>query len=515
MTRIARTTFLAVCLSATAPLALAQAPNMGVIQFPTSANAKAQPHFETGLKAMYNFEFDVALEAFRAAGKADPDFELAAWGEAMALNHPLWSEQDQPGAIKALARIAPTAAQRAAKTPEGKERGLMEAVDALYSGGDKTARDAAYEAAMRALSATYPDDNEIKVLHALSILGTTRPGEGGFRKQMQAGAIASEVLRANPQHPGAAHYVIHAFDDPEHAPLALWAAKTFAEIAPDAPHALHMPSHIYVQMGMWEGVVASNNKAFMAADALAKRLNIPRGKEDFHALSWELYGNLQLGNIDAARKNLATAYAVAKIDGSDKVLDGIASMEARFAMETELWAEAPSLADAKGEHQHETSGPHMMHAYDNNAQVKFAAGFAAAKLGRVAEAETAMATLTAGREKMTGPSGPNYRGKVLAVYVAELGAAIAVANKDTAGAEALLKEATALEAQLDPPSGPPEVMKPSFEIYGEFLLAQGRAKEAAQQFEKGLLRTPNRALAVRGLAKARAMQAQAETLKRG
>jgi tetratricopeptide (TPR) repeat protein len=157
----------------------------------------------------------------------------------------------------------------------------------------------------------------------------------------------------------------------------------------------------------------------------------------------------------------------------------------------------------------------MMHAYDNNATVRFVSGYSAAKLGKIADAEQAKASLTAAREKATGATGLSYRGRVLALFEKQLEGAIAHAKGDADAALALLKEATRMEAQMDPPSGPPEIVKPSFEQYGELLLAQGRAKEAAAAFEQGLLRTPNRALAVRGLAKAKAMTAAAETQKRG
>ncbi|MSO98370.1 MAG: hypothetical protein EXR11_09155 [Rhodospirillaceae bacterium] len=481
--------------------AFGQAPSLGTIHFPTSAKPVAQAPFETGVKALYNFEFDQARVAFQDAGKADPDFALAAWGEAMSHNHPLWAEQNREAGLQALGRMGPTPAARAAKAPEGKERGLMQAIDVLYGEGDKLARDNAYAAAMGNLSKRFPDDDEIAVMHALSLLGTVRQGDTGFRHQMQAGAIAERVLRANPDHPGAAHDVIHSFDDPEHAPLSLWAARAYAKIAPDAPHALHMPSHIFVQLGMWEDVVASNTKAYAAADALATRMNLPRGREDFHALSWLMYGNLQLGKIDAAKANLQTARDIAKKDSSERVMDGLASMEARFVVETERWQDLPAPGEPMVDSKAETSGAHMNHAYDNNSAVQFALGLSAAKLGKLADAQKAEVALKAARDKLGAGA---YRGKIIAVIQNQVSAAIAMAKKDLAGAESLLKEATATEASLAAPSGPPEIMKPSFESYGELLLAANRPAEAAAQFQQALLRTPNRAKSVQGLAKATA-----------
>src|SRR6266566_1796600 len=245
----------------------AQTPELGTIRFPSSASAAAQPAFLTGVKALHNFEFDEAFDAFQQAQKADPKFVLAYWGEAMSFNHPLWAEQDLNAARKALNKLAPTAQERAQKAPAGKERGLIEAVDVLFGepAGDKLARDVAYSQAMQHLYEQDPEDHEIATFYALSLLGTVRPGDHGFKRQALAASIAEKVFRANPKHPGAAHFIIHSFDDPDHAPLGLEAARAYARIAPSAPHALHMPSHIFVQLGMWDDVVASNKVAYAAA----------------------------------------------------------------------------------------------------------------------------------------------------------------------------------------------------------------------------------------------------------
>ena len=229
---------------------------LGSVSFPTSAKGPSQTAFLVGVKALHNFEFDTAGEAFREAQKADPGFALAYWGEAMSYNHPLWAEQDIASARRALERLAPTAAARAAKAPAGKERGLVEAVDVLFGAGDKYARDVAYSAAMKRLHEQQPADDEVSVLYALSLLGTARPGEKSVRNAMQAAAIAEDIFQRNPKHPGAAHFIIHSFDDPDHAILALPAARAYSKIAPAAAHALHMPSHIFVQLGMWDDVVA-------------------------------------------------------------------------------------------------------------------------------------------------------------------------------------------------------------------------------------------------------------------
>ena len=473
--------------------AAGQAPatgGLGVIDFPTSAPAAAQAPFLVGVKALFNFEFDTAAEAFQRTQKADPGFALGYWGEAMSFNHPLWAEQDLAAARRALERLAQTASARLAKAPAGKERGLVDAADVLFGAGDKLTRDLAYAAAMKRLHEQYPDDDEIATFYALSLLGAARPGQKNVRTAMQAAAIAEGVFQRHPQHPGAAHFIIHAFDDPDHAVLGLTAARAYSKIAPAAPHALHMPSHIFVQLGMWDDVVASNEVAYKAAIDLAERKNLPRGREDFHTLAWLQYGYLQLGKTAEAERCLNLAKAVAERDASSRVRDGYAAMKARQVIETGKW-EPLALPGAP---VRDGGAP----GYDGSAAYVLAAGLSAARLGHLTAADQALEKLKAMRVQAEGGSNA-YRAKPFAIMEKEVGAVIAAAQKDAAAADRLLKEATAIELTLDAPSGPPEPIKPSFELYGELLLEQGRAKEAAAQFEQALKRMPNRRASLRGL----------------
>ena len=485
-------------LACTAAVALsipasAQKPavELGTIHFPSSAKPAAQGPFLTGVKALFNFEFDIAAEAFQQTQTADPDFALGYWGEAMSYNHPLWAQQDLAAARKVMERLGPTAAARSAKAPAGKERMLVESLDVLFGGApDKLTRDIAYADAMKRIHDAYPQDDEIATFYALALLGTARPGDKSIHNAMQAAAIAEGVFQRNPNHPGAAHFIIHAFDDPDHAILALPAARAYSKIAPSAAHALHMPSHIFVQLGMWDDVIASNIVAYKAADELATKKNLPRGREDFHTLSWLQYAYLQEGKFDEAAKALATAKAVADRDGSPGVRDGYAAMKARQVVESEKWEKLalPGGAVRDG------GAPN----YDGNAAYVFAAGFSAAHLNDLATANRALEILTTMQKQ--AESGSNaYRAKPIAVMAKEVASGIAHVQGNAAEAERLLKEAVAIEATLDAPSGPPEPIKPSFELYGQFLNATGRGKEAATQFHQALLRMPNRRISVEGL----------------
>jgi len=206
----------------------AQTAQLGSVKFPTSGSEKAQAHFLRGLAALHSFWYEEALEAFRDSTRVEPDFMMGYWGEAMAHNHPLWSEQDTVAARQVVAKIKDTAKLTA------RERAYLNAVKALYAEGaddSKRARDAAYSVAMESVYREYPDDLDAASFYSLSLLGSMSPGDKGYRNQARAGAIALEVYEKNPNHPGAAHYIIHAFDDPEHAILALPAARRYAGIA--------------------------------------------------------------------------------------------------------------------------------------------------------------------------------------------------------------------------------------------------------------------------------------------
>lgn len=485
----------------------------GSIAFPTSGAAAAQNAFLTGVKALHNFQFDEAAVAFQEAQKADPAFAMAYWGEAMSHNHPLWAQQDIPKAKAALDKLAPTHEARLAKAKLPKEKALLEAMNTLYfSAGDKLARDLAYSSQMARLYEQYPDDHEIGTFYALSLLGSVRPGDAGFRRQALAASIAEKIFAANPQHPGAAHFVIHAFDDPDHAPLALQAANAYAKIAPSAAHALHMPSHIYVQRGMWQQVVLSNIDAYKAAVDLNAALKLPEGREDFHTLGWLAYGNLMLGKADEARKNVEAAKAAAdRNPKAANIRDGYLGMRARYIQETGQWEKlalpAPAAATPAGGEHAGMPGMAMpgnaMGVSEGAASWIYIVGVSAAKLGDLATADAAEAQLKAIRERAQGGANA-YAARPHAIREKELGAIIRWAKGQKAEALELAKGATEVEMTMAAPSGPPDPIKPSFELYAELLAENGQHKDAVVAFEQALLRTPNRTPSVKGLAQAQA-----------
>jgi tetratricopeptide (TPR) repeat protein len=479
-------------------LAQADEPALGSISFPNSGAAEAQPAFLSGVKALHSFQFDEARMAFEEAQKIDPSFALAYWGQAMSDNHPLWRQQDVEAATAALNRLAPTYDGRLEKAATEKERAYLEAVEILYySAGDKLERDFAYSAYMGDMHERWPDDHEVSVLYALSLLGTVRRGDQGYRRQAKAAAISQDIFAQNEHHPGAAHFIIHSFDDPDHAILALPAAQVYAGIAPAAAHALHMPSHIFVQLGMWDRVVASNIEAFAAATAAIQEFGFAEGREDFHTLSWLAYANLMLGEFDRAEENLKTAMAaVDRNSGKKNVYDGYLNMRGRHMIETGQWEEV-ELAEAgtdAGDHANWVSTVGMSAAYRGDSDT---AAAAVERLDSLSAAATA--------------KGSAYAGKQIAILAKEVTAINKLKSGDKDGAVMAAKEAAEMELRdMNAPSGPPVPMKPAVELYGDILLAAGRPAEAVKAYEISLAWIPLRTPSVVGLEKAAAQANDAQ-----
>jgi hypothetical protein len=528
-------TLLTLCVSLSfAVAAFAQATPqtgaLGQIDFPTSGSKAAQAHFLRGVAALHSFWYEEALEAFQAATKVDPDFMLGYWGEAMAHNHPLWNEQDTEAARKVVAKIRDTGRLTA------RELDYLNAVKALYGEGDKHARNLAYAAAMEKLYKAYPHDLEAASFYALSLLGAARPTDKGYRLQMQAGAIALDVYRQNPKHPGAAHYIIHAFDDPEHAILALPAARRYAEIAPDAHHARHMPSHIFIQLGMWTEAAASNESSWATSDAWVRRKNYSIERRDYHSLSWLEYVYLQQGRMREAEAQLAVMQK--SIADLGAPIRGYPYMAAAFIAETERWDlidthfGEPTLKSAARSTQKEAGADacHVVAAkpvmtasvlpaalttqparppFFKRLYGAYLRGLSAAASKNPADAEKYVAELRELRVEFD-QTGSYLSPEFIEIMGLEV-AALARANTGKVEeAVELLRRATSLEEGLRPPSGPPEMIKPSHELFGDVLLNAGRPTEAAAQFKTALLRQPNRPRSLLGLARAAAKNGDAK-----
>ena len=501
--------------------ASAQSSQLGNVKFETSGSPKAQEHFLRGLAALHSFWYEEALEAFRASTKEDPEFMMGYWGEAMAHNHPLWSEQDLPAARDVIAKMkeTPKLTQR--------ERAYLNAVKLLYGEGDKRTRDAAYSAAMEKIYRDYGDDLDAAAFYSLSLLGITDFSDKSYRLQARAGAIAMDVYQKNPNHPGAAHYIIHAFDDPDHAILALPAARRYADIAPEAHHARHMPSHIFLQLGMWPEAAASNEAAWQASDAWMKRKNLSTSVRDYHSLHWLLYVYLQQGRYTKAEELLTLMQkTMAETTYENKLRPGYyennyANMASAFVVETERWELAPKLFAASSAVATKVEPP-VTNGHGGHGATPAAGSGVAASNGAVtvrssdrsrtlplfitglARAVNGSATIDeslAGLKAVGGGEGPT---PTLDIRELQIAAVAASTRKIHTQAIELMKKATALEENMGPPSGPPGTIKPSHELFGEILLRAGKPQEAVEQFKAALLRQPNRARSLLGAGRAAA-----------
>ncbi len=472
--------FLVAPLRAQAPTRIA---GLGSLHFPNSGAPAAQHDFLRGVLLLHSFEYEDAAAAFRAARTIDPTFSLAYWGEAMTYTHPVWNEKDTDAALAVLAK-APVA-------PTSRERAYVAAVRVLYGPGSKATQDTLYALEMEKLAADYPEDLEAKTFYALALLGLNQ-GDRDVPRYMEAGAVALQAFQVNPDHPGAAHYTIHAFDDPTHAILAMPAARAYAGIAPDAAHAQHMTTHIFLARGMWDDVVSANLRAVSVTNRALATEGIPPTSCG-HYNEWLLYGYQQQGRYrDAATllRNCAEQtrdmrYPAGMRRGGAR---SYAFMRSLYLADTKDWdGDAAHTAMDAGEAR---ATVRLVHAW----------GSAVAALHR-GDRAGAERTLQSMRDKAVASDG-DWESPYVQVWVGTLEALLLADQGHTDDALRSARQAAEYEASLPVDFGPPIAFKPARELEGELLLAMGRAEDAMRAFRLALSRTPNRVRSLVGYARA-------------
>ena len=489
------------------PRASSHAPQASGLE-PQASSLKPQADFDRGVALLHSFSYEDAIDSFRAAQKADPSFVLAYWGEALSFSQPLWFFEEPEKGRAALAKLGATPEARMAKAKTPREQGLLRAVEALWGTGDTAARARNYAAQMARVAADNPADDDVQTLYALALLGTMPIGDAALPIRQQAGAIAEKVFARNPKHPGAAHYIIHAYDHGALAPKALPAARAYAKIAPSESHALHMPAHTFLQLGLWDEAAAADDASWNASIAWAKRRNLTVASRDFHSLSWLQYEWTQQGRFSRTKEAIAQIDAALKEPpgpkpqvsslqhsgghaygepseigrGSDvaALRNDRGSMRARYIIESERWGEMKGQA-----------------TFDNIEEL-FALGMSAVNLG---DAARVRATIDELKKASTAQQDPALREQA-DVMLREMEALDLFAQGKHAEAFATMDRATALQARMPKPIGRPFPVKGADELYGELLLQVNRPKEAVTWFERTLARTPNRSRAVLGLARA-------------
>ncbi|MGH9948953.1 MAG: hypothetical protein ACRD6X_17405 [Pyrinomonadaceae bacterium] len=475
---------------------------LGEISFPTSGPAEAQKLFIRGVLLLHSFEYASAQSAFAEARRLAPDFAMAAWGEAMTYDHRIWGEQNRSAALAALARLGATPAERRAKAPTLREKMYLDAVEKLYGEGSQTEVAEAYSRAMEAITKQFPDDIEARAFYALSLLGltgTTRNTEN----YMRGAAVAEEIFAVNRKHPGALHYLIHAYDDPVHAPLGLRAARLYGTVAKGASHAQHMPSHIFFALGMWDDAISANIDSMKTArDA---------GQGGYHPLHWLEHAYLQIGKEQEAAKLVSIIEEDVKKNASRYARSHLARARATFLVES-----------------NSTPAPSMFEPVDST-------GFASAsefsghdlaiglKLVRMKDLTAARAALERLRARLAADQQSLAKNKEVAerydassqsdiditqVMEMMLDAAIEFAAGKKDGAIRKAVSAAEMEDKLVFEYGPPMTVKPPWEFAGEMYIEMGRQKDAVDAFEHALKRYPNRRISVAGIRAANAALAK-------
>jgi tetratricopeptide (TPR) repeat protein len=483
------------------PPAIAQG-EVGEVSFANSGSPEAQEPFRRGLALLHNFEYPDAAEQFRKAQTADPEFAMAYWGEAMTYTHPIWFQQDLDKAREVLGRLGTAPEARLAKAKTERERDYLRAIEVLYGEGTKEERDFRYSDAMAELHQRYPDDVDATAFYALSLLGTAHQGRD-FAIYMRSAALLEEVFPTHRRHPGVLHYLIHSYDDPVHAPLGIRAARLYGSVAPNAGHALHMTSHIFVALGQWDDVIDANVRAMKVVNEQRAAKGKP-AKTCGHYVSWLHYGYLQERRLDDAQRELDACRQMAQreasggpdAEGDPSVVRDYAEMRLFHWMETGRWepSEALSLpADRFAE-------PRLLQAY-GDALVAAAGGDRAAFRAAAARLRE--------RQKEVLPEIKRKQGAVsfdrgaVDILVRQIDALeqIRTGKKDEGIAE--LRKVAQAESARPFEFGPPAIQKPSWELLGDELLALGRNAEAEKAYQTALTRAPGRTLALQGLRRTR------------
>ena len=477
------------------PHPAAASEGLGTVHFPTSCRPTVAPRFDRAVALLHSFEFGAAIRAFDGVLAVDSTCAMAHWGLALSRWTNPTSPTNRPPALLAQGRLAAEAAGRLAAGATERERAYIGAVARLYADFerlDQRSRVLAYERAMADLVARHPADPEAKIFYALALVAAAPPTDKSYARQRQAGTLLESLWAAHPNHPGLAHYIIHSYDVPALAQQAAAAARRYADIAPAAAHALHMPSHTFTRLGLWTQSVQSNQRS---AEAALRDASIA---EVLHASDYLVYANLQLRRDSAAKAvldelpALAARFDPAAVTGAAPGWAGVfalAAMPARYALERRAWAEAAALTPVS------SAFPYT------EAMTHFARALGATHVGRPSVARVAIDSLTAIHARLRA-SGEAYWTEQVAIQALGARAWLAHAEGRTADALALMREAAAREDATEKSAVTPGPLAPARELLGDLLLDAGRPAEALAEYRRTLVKEPGRFRALDGARRA-------------
>lgn len=487
-------------------------PQLGQLAFQSTCNPNAQALLEQGLGWLHSFEYAPAEQAFAGAAEVDPKCGIAFWGVAMSNYHPLWAPPTAAELEKGRAAVAKARAAGGSK----RDQDYVAAIGTFYADSDRVdhkTRALAYTAAMEQLHRRYPADDEAAVFHALSLVAAgTMDDDPAFEREKAAAAILNSVMARRPRHPGVAHYLIHGFDYPQLATLGLDAARRYASIAPASAHAQHMPSHIFIRLGLWDEAIKSNLAADAAGRAYARSKGLP-GEWDqrLHAMDYLAYGYLQTGQDREAERILVELNAMKSVEPPAFTVGYAATaIPARLVLERRQWKEAAALEL----HENVRGFAPLDKFAWGKAHIHFARAIGAARSGNPAQARTEVAQLNAIEQSIVVPPGTYDWRKQVSIerQVAEAWLAFADRRKDEA--LGMMRAVADLDDATEKHPVTPGAVLPAREQLGELLLELGRPTEAMREFEAALVRSPRRLAALYGAARAAKLAGNASEASR-
>ncbi len=480
---------------------------LGTVVFHTSCDAAAQPILERGLALMHHMTYLQAESTFREAAEIDPECAIAYWGVAMTYIHPLWPDVTSDEKIVAGRELLDRA--MAVSHRDEREEKYVAAARGYYDGDGrtKTERKADFLAGWDAAHRDHPEDVEAKLFHALALMATAPASDKTLEKQRAAGAMAEEVRAEIPRHPGAHHYIIHAYDVPPLAAQALETARSYDKVAPENSHALHMTSHIFTRLGLWSESITFNIRA---ADAARERM--PNGMismHHLHALDYLTYAYLQRCE-DAAAKDVLQALEALEAPFHDHTgtAYAFAAVPVRYALERRDWKAAAGVQPGWPDAVNWTSYPHIV------AISQFARALGAAHNGDFATAQAAIGELALLEEQARTLRMSYDWGIQVAIQKASAEAWLAYEQGDKERALELMQEATAMEASTEKSPITPSQVLPAAELLADMLRDMGQNEEAVAQYESALERSPNRFQSLYGAGRAAEAAGDSETAER-
>jgi tetratricopeptide (TPR) repeat protein len=460
--------------------------------------------YDKAVLLLHNFEYEDAAELFISTQEKDPGFAMAYWGEAMTYDHPIWGDLNIDKARAALRKLGNSPEERISNGRTALEKDMIKSTEILFGDGSKPDRQKKYSQFMESLYRKYPGNNEVAAFYSLSLLGAKKGWNEWEEQNVEAARIAREILKSDPDHPGALHYLVHANDHPQHAADGLDAANKYAIAASYAGHALHMPSHIYLALGMWDDVVRSNEVSWKASVDRKEEKKLTNDFYSYHSHLWLQYGYLQQGRFSRAREllNDQVRYCAEMPSASARV--HLLQMKGHYLFETDEWFSA--IADLPVKTDDVMTGSQY-----NNVLIEgykaFARKDAASLLKVTRDFEKKLNNdmqLQKSNENMTICGVTRFVNAVPTAQdilggkklLKKLQAMQAWMSNDLKKAEELLKESLPAEGSVV--VGPPFFLLSSHELYGRFLLSQKRPAEAYDQFGKALLASPNRIISLKG-----------------